>query len=90
MQAMETTVPELIEERVARERALSNPMDLTTIATILANGGMPDLLNLQETAYLQAAAQDAADNQDAEFRAHRIQRICLRSFDARPPAKSAS
>ena len=64
---METTTPALIEERVARERALSNPMDLTTIALILANDGTPDLLNLQRTVYLQAAAQYKADNQDAEF-----------------------
>src|SRR5579859_4246715 len=67
LQEMESTTPTLIEERLARERALSNPMDLTTIAVILANGGTPDLLNLQETAYLQAAARYAADNQGAEF-----------------------
>ena len=41
-----TTTPTDVEERVARDRALSNPMDLTTIALILANGGVPDLLNL--------------------------------------------
>jgi hypothetical protein len=64
---MEATPPGDIEERVARDRALSNPMDLTTIAIILASGGTPDLLNLQQTAYLQAAAQYTADNQGAEF-----------------------
>jgi hypothetical protein len=64
---METTTPTDVEEQVARERALSNPMDLTTIAFILAQGGRPDLLNLQRTAYLQAAAQYKTDNQGAEF-----------------------
>jgi hypothetical protein len=67
IQEMETTMPALIEERVARERALSNPMDLTTIAMILANGATPDLLNLQRTAYLQAADQYTMENQGAEF-----------------------
>jgi hypothetical protein len=67
VQQMATTLPTDIEERVARERSLSNPMDLTTIALILAGGGTPDLLNLQRTAYLQAAAQYSAENQGAEF-----------------------
>jgi hypothetical protein len=64
---METTTTRLIEEQVARERALSNPMDLTTIAIILANGGTPNLLNLQRTVYLQAAARYSDDNQGADF-----------------------
>jgi hypothetical protein len=64
---MDTTLPADVEEQVARERALSNPMDLTTIALILAQSGTPDLLNLQQTAYLQAAAQYKIDNQGAEF-----------------------
>jgi len=64
---MDTTLPADVEERMARERALSNPMDLTTIALILAQSGTPDLLNLQQTAYRQAAAQYSIDNQGAEF-----------------------
>ncbi len=38
-------------EQDALAASLSNPMDLTTIATILANGAMPDLMALQEQAY---------------------------------------
>jgi len=64
---MEETSPADIEEQVARERALSNPMDLTTITVILANDGEPDLLNLQQTVYDQAADQYSAHNQGAEF-----------------------
>jgi hypothetical protein len=86
---MGTTIPVLIEERVARERALSNPMDLTTTAMILANGGTPDLPNPQQTAYMQAAAQYAADNQGWNFRLPRSASTCI-SFDARQPVKSAN
>ena len=64
---METTLPTDVKEGVARERSLNNPMDLTTIALILAGGGAPDLLNLQRTVYLQAADQYRAENQGAEF-----------------------
>jgi HEAT repeat protein len=50
----------------ARDRALSNPMDLTTIAMIIARGGQPDLLNLQEMAFQQTAiAYENANNGDA-------------------------
>jgi hypothetical protein len=54
-------------EHEARDRALSNPMDLTTIALIIARGGNPDLLNLQEMAFQQAAATYRAQNADAPF-----------------------
>jgi hypothetical protein len=39
-------------------------MDLTTIAMIIGNGGEPDVLNLQEMAYQQAAAAYKAHNQE--------------------------
>jgi hypothetical protein len=39
------------EERDAIRRVLSNPMDLTVVGQILAQGGRPDLFHLQEQQY---------------------------------------
>ncbi|NET28332.1 sister chromatid cohesion protein PDS5 [Okeania sp. SIO1I7] len=44
------------EERKAVRRLLSNPMDLTIVAQILAQGKNPDLLNLQQQQYNVMAA----------------------------------
>ena len=44
------------EERKAVRRLLSNPMDLTIVAQILAQGKNPDLLNLQQQQYSVMAA----------------------------------
>ncbi|NEN88796.1 MAG: HEAT repeat domain-containing protein [Okeania sp. SIO3H1] len=44
------------EERKAVRRLLSNPMDLTIVAQILAQGKTPDLLNLQQQQYNVMAA----------------------------------
>jgi hypothetical protein len=53
---MQTTTAANLNERVARASALSNLMDLTMIGLVLANGIKPNLLNIQETTYLLAAA----------------------------------
>jgi hypothetical protein len=61
------TPPVNEEDRLSRERALSNPMDLTTIATILSTGATPDLLNLVRTVYDLAARKFSLQNQNANF-----------------------
>ncbi len=45
------------EERKAVRRLLSNPMDLTIVGQILAQGKTPDLLNLQQQQYQVMAAE---------------------------------
>ena len=45
------------EERKAVRRLLSNPMDLTIVGQILAQGKIPDLLNLQQQQYQVMAAE---------------------------------
>jgi len=45
------------EERKAVRRLLSNPMDLTIVGQILAQGQTPDLLNLQQQQYQVMAAE---------------------------------
>lgn len=40
-----------VEERIAAQRILSNPMDLTIVAQMLAQGRTPDLFCLQEQQY---------------------------------------
>ncbi|MGB3512203.1 MAG: hypothetical protein WBA93_23795, partial [Microcoleaceae cyanobacterium] len=50
------------EERKTVRRLLSNPMDLTIVSQILAQGKTPDLLNLQQQQYnVMAAEYDRAN-----------------------------
>jgi len=48
---------QLQEELVAMRRILSNPMDLTVVAQILARDEKPNLLNLQQQQYAVMAAE---------------------------------
>lgn len=45
------TQQQSLEEQIAIRRMLSNPMDLTIVALMLAKGEIPDLLNLQKQQY---------------------------------------
>jgi HEAT repeat protein len=45
------------EERIAAQRILSNPMDLTIVAQMLAQGRTPDLFRLQEQQYNLMASE---------------------------------
>ena len=48
---------ESIEELTAAQRILSNPMDLTVVASMLAAGKQPDLFRLQEKQYQVMATE---------------------------------
>ena len=53
------------EEQKTVRRLLSNPMDLTIVAQILAQGKAPDLLNLQQQQYKVMAAEYKEVNFDS-------------------------
>ena len=53
------------EEQKTVRRLLSNPMDLTIVAQILAQGKTPDLLNLQQQQYKVMAAEYKEVNFDS-------------------------
>ena len=54
-------------ERQALQAVLSNPMDLVTVAAVLARGQTPDLLALHEQAYALMAADYADRNEGTSF-----------------------
>jgi hypothetical protein len=86
---METTEPGVVEEKVARDRALSNPMDLTTIAMILASGGVPDLLNCNRWPICRLPRNTARTTRGRSSRSRPLRSTCI-SRGANPPARSAS
>ena len=55
------------EDLVAIRRVLSNPMDLDTIAEILAHTKRPELFHLQQQQYDRMAADYPNDNNDFSF-----------------------
>ena len=54
-------------EREALQRALSNPMDLTVVAQILAQGREPDLMELQEQSFQLMESDYRRINQGSAF-----------------------
>ena len=54
-------------ERSSARLVLSNPMDLTTVAQILASGGEPTLKNLQEQQFARVNSEFKRTHQGQEF-----------------------
>ena len=63
--ALSDALPEPTRE--ANRRVLSNPMDLSLVAQMLARGQIPDLFQLQEQHYRVMAEDYKQRNQDHEF-----------------------
>ncbi|EKQ69795.1 HEAT repeat-containing protein [Leptolyngbyaceae cyanobacterium JSC-12] len=59
--------PQSPEELEATQRILSNPMDLTVVASVIVNDKQPDLVRLQEQQYQVMAEDYQTKHLDREF-----------------------